>query len=102
MPFILSADRYDRDDLPLCDRNSVIPQTVQSTRMDYKKCKLLDPEMFTIYAIQAMLLIVILFTNMTTLCKTQTPFNIFTSPILNLSAPELFFFLILAHPLYKM
>ena len=51
--------------------------------------------------LQAMLLIVILFTNMTTLCKTQTPFNIITSPILNLLAPELFF-LILAHPVYKM
>ena len=42
--------------------------------------------------LQAMLLIVVLFTNMTTLCKTQTPFNIITSPILNLLAPELFFF----------
>jgi len=34
--------------------------------------------------LQAMLLTVILFTNMTTLCKTQTPFSIITSPILNI------------------
>ena len=84
MSFIFFVDWHDRDDVPLCDRNSVIPKTIQSTRMDYKQCNCSTKKCSRFMQLHAMLLIVTLVTNMTTLGKTQTPFNIITSPILHI------------------